>query len=164
MAKMRFMFTFKLNYVEIENKKFKLIYCRDETKLLLEDFVPYIHEDNETIEFDVVILEKKAKISLILFYPQIRTGVCIVKSYYITLVEPPESRFTASLGLFDINHVCRRTCAVILIDKDFGFSLEPYCLDILSLLVFAPKVIDNVICCYYHLSLETSRHITSSIY
>lgn len=117
---------FNLNDLEMESKKYELMYYPDQTKLLLKNLMSYIYTENvnKTVEVDVMISERKAKSPLTLFLLQIYPSVCTAETLCIILVELPESRFTTSLSLFDINDIYCYACIVISIDKYFCFLLD----------------------------------------
>ena len=119
--------------------------------------MPYMHKKNETVEIDVMIPESESKSSLALFLPQICPDVNVVESFLIALVEPSESRYIISLSLSNINYICHHARAIILVDKDFGFSPEPHRLDTLFPPVFTPEVVNKVICHYSCLPLEQAN-------
>lgn len=146
-AMMRSIFTFKIEDIESKSKKYELVYCFGRKPLLLEDFIPYMYIDNEkdSKALDVEIAEREAKSSFTLSLPQLRSGVSVAESLHVVLIEPPESRFAASPDLSDVDHICHHTRTIISIEKNIGFSLGLYYLDILSPPVFAPEVMDEVI-------------------
>lgn len=146
-AMIRFVLTFDLSERESTAKKYELVCCPVQKPLLLDHLISCSsHRDNKkgkTIEAE--LQEKKDPEShLTISSLQLHLGVCIAENFCVVLVEPPESRFTASLDLSDIDHVCRHACAVISIEKKFGFSLSPHRLDALSPAVFALEIINKV--------------------
>lgn len=99
------------------------------------------------------ILEREYKSLFTISLPQLVPSVHAAEGFYVALVKSSESQFTASLKLSDIDHVCRYACVVIEIEKEFNFSPGPYWLDIFSLSILAPEMVDKVAYCYFHLPL-----------
>lgn len=135
--------------------------CRHgQNPLFLEDLVPCLYayrgigKDGKAIEAPEIPEEREAESPLTISLPRLRPGVRAAKSLCIALVQPPESRFSASPGLSDIDHIRRYARAVISMEKEFDFSPGPYRLDTLSPPVLVPEVVDKVACRYSRLPLE----------
>ncbi len=126
---------------------------------MLEDLVPYMYIDSKKDgkALDVEIPEREAKSPLTLSLLQLCPGIHATKGLCVILVESPESWFAVSLGLSDINYIRRHTRAVILIEKDIGFSPSPHHLNTLFPPVLAPKIVDKVVHRYSCLPLEQAN-------
>lgn len=148
---MRFVLTFDLQEMKSTTKKYELV-CRPAQKPLLLDHLVLCpsHKSNKKGKAIKAELpeERGPENPLTISSLQLRPGVCAAENFCVALVEPPKSRFTISPGLSDINHICRHACAVILMEKEFGFSPGPHRLDALFFPVFAPEIVDKVACRY----------------
>lgn len=159
-AMMRSVLTFGLQDIEDSSKKYELVCRPGRNPLFLEDLVPCScayrgsEKDGKAIEAPEIPEEREAESPLTIPLPRLRPGVRAAESLRVALLEPPESRFTASPGLSDIDHVRRHARAVISMEKEFGFSPGPYRLDTLSPPVLVPEVVDEVACRYSRLPLE----------
>lgn len=89
---------FKLEDIESEGKKYKLVYCPGRKSLLLENLILYMYIDSEKDGkvVDTEISERKIKSSLILSLLQLCPGVYAAESFCVSLVELLESWFAAS--------------------------------------------------------------------
>ncbi|MCJ1347753.1 hypothetical protein MMC31_005982, partial [Peltigera leucophlebia] len=159
-AMMRSVPTFSLQDIENSSKKYELVCRSGQNPLFLEDLVPCpcayrgIEKDGKAIEAPEIPENREAESPLTISSPQLRPGIRAAESLCVALVQPPESRFSASPGLSDIDHICRHACAVISMEKEFDFSPGPYRLDTLSPPVLVPEVVDEVACRYSRLPLE----------
>ncbi len=98
-------FTFKIEDMESENKKYELVCCPNQKPLSLEDLVLYMYIDSKKDgkAVDVEIWEKKAKSPLILSLSQLHPDIHTTESLYIIFVELPESRFVVTPGSLMLN-------------------------------------------------------------
>lgn len=159
-AMMRSVLKFSPQDIENSSKKYELMCCPGQNPLFLEDLVlcPYayrgIGKDGKAIKAPEIPEEREAESPLTISSPRLRPGVRAAESLCVALVQPPESRFSASPGLSDIDHIRHHACTVISMEKEFDFSSGPYRLDTLSPPVLIPEVIDEVACRYSRLALE----------
>lgn len=112
MAIMHSVFTFKIEDIECEGKKYKLVCCLGRKSLLLENLILYMYIDSEKDGkvVDTEISERKVKSSLPLSLPQSCPSVYVVESFCVSLIEPFESQFATSLSslmfyIFAVTHV-----------------------------------------------------------
>lgn len=151
-AMMRSVLTFNLSNGIEETKKLGLVCHSGRKSLSLSDLEPYGFKDKKSD--DVVIPETEAESPLTISSPRLTPGVRAADGFHHALVDPPESRFTASEGLSNIDHVRRHARAVIDLEKEYGYSPGPHRLDTLSPPVLAPEAIDEVARRYSRLPLE----------
>lgn len=136
------------------------MYYFDWNPLFLKHFISCLYayrnigKDDKAIKVAKISKKREAESSFTISLVQLRLGIYAVESLCIVLVEPLKSRFFTNPGLFDIDHICRHACAIILIKKKFGFSLDLFCLDTLSSPVFVPEIIDKIACCYFRVPLK----------
>lgn len=146
-AMMHFVFTFDLPEMESTMKKYELVFCLAQKPLLLDHLLvcPSHRGSKKGKAIEVELLEERDSKSLLTtFFWRLCPSICAAKNFCVALVEPLESRFTASPDFSDINHVCCHACAVILIEKKFGFSSGLHRFDTISLPVFALEVVDKI--------------------
>lgn len=156
-AMMRSVLTFSSINGENEPRKYELVCRPGQKSLSLYDLVPYAFQDNMKdgkADDAPEIPEREPESPLTVSSPRLVPGVHAAEGFRVALVEPSESRFTASPGLSDIDHVRRHARAVIELEKEFNFSPGPHRLDTLSPPVLAPEVVDEVARRYSHLPLE----------
>lgn len=152
-AMMHSVLTFSLNNNILEITKLGLVYRPDWKSLSLFNLEPYRFSDRKSD--DIPVISEMAKESLLtISSSRLTQDVCAGSNFSIALVNPLESRFIASEGLFDIDHIRRYACAVIELDKEFNFSPAPHQLDTLSPLALATQVVDEIPCCYSCLLLK----------
>lgn len=149
-------FTFKIENIKNEGKKYKLVYSYSRMLLLLEDFVLYIciYDKKDGKAVDVKIPKKEAKSLLTLSLLQLYPGVYVTKNLCIVFVEPSKSRFAANPSLSNVEHICHHAHTIIFMEKYIDFSLGLYRLDTLSSLVLIFEIIDKIAYCYSCLPLE----------
>ncbi len=145
--------TFSLSNGIAETTKFRLVCRPGQKSLLLFNLEPYGFPDRKSDNMPV-IPEMLEESRLTISSPRLTPGVRAADDFCVALVEPPKSRFIASKGLSDIDHIHRHARAVIELDKKFDFSPGPHQLDTLSPLALAPEVIDEIARRYSHLPLE----------
>ncbi len=152
-AMMRSVLTFSLSDGIAETTKLGLV-CRSSRKSLsLFNLEPYGFPDRKSDDMPV-IPEMPEESPLTISSPRLTLGVRAADNFRVALVEPPESRFIASEGLSDINHIRRHARAVIELDKEFDFSPGSHRLDTLSSPALTPKAVDEIARRYSRLPLE----------
>ncbi len=153
LAMMRLVLTFSLSDGIAETTKLGLV-CRPGRKSLsLFNLEPYGFLDRKSDDMPV-IPEMSEESPLTISPPRLTPGVHVADDFRVALVEPPESRFLASKGLSDIDHIRRHARAVIELDKEFDFSPGPHRLDSLSPPALAPEAVDKIARRYSRLPLE----------
>ncbi len=152
-AMMRSVLTFSLSDGIAKTTKLGLVCRRGRKSLSLFNLEPYGFPDRKSDNMPV-IPEMPEESPLTITSPRLTPGVRAADNFRVALVEPPESRFIASKGLSDIDHIRRHARAVIELDKEFDFSPGPYQLDTLSPPALAPKAVDKIARCYFRLPLE----------
>lgn len=149
-------FTFKIEGIENEGKKYELVYFHNWKLLLLEDFVLYIYiydkKDGKAV--NIKLPKRETKSPLILSLTRLYPGVYATKNLCIIFVELPKSRFAANPSLSHVEHICHHAYTIIFMEKYIGFSLSFYYFNTFSPLVLASEIVDNVACCYSRLPLE----------
>ena len=104
-----------------------------------------------------VISKMSEESPLTISSPRLTPGVCAADNFCVALVDLPESRFLASEGLSDINHIRRHARAVIELDKEFDFSPGSHRLDSLSPPALAPEAVDEIARRYSCLPLKRAN-------
>ena len=152
-AIMRSVLTFSLSNGIAETTKLGLV-CRPGRKSLsLFNLEPYGFPDRKSDDMPV-IPEMPEESPLTIFSPRLTPGVHAADGFCVALVDPPESRFLASEGLSNIDHIRHHARAVIELDKEFDFSPSSHQLDFLSPLALAPEAVDKIARHYSRLPLE----------
>ena len=125
-AMMRSVMTFDLSEGIEEISKLGLVCRKGREQLSLEKLGAY----NETNEENVREKEKESLLNA--SSPRLGPAVRAADGFHSILVERPESRFVASEGLADIEHIRQPARSVLELEKAFDFSAGPDRLDSLS--------------------------------